>query len=280
MKKVFVTLLVLFTYMLASAQPYTSDSSKRGYTIFNPTPKNKMRGMQTDRPDVTESAFSVDAGHFQMEGDAYRLVLNNAEGVKTRESFYNLANLKVGLTNSIDLQLVIPFYQQEKVTTTTGHFAKRNSGFSDFTLRLKKNIWGNDKGRTAFSVMPFLSFQTGKHVADRRPEGGIVVPFSAELTDIWSIGAQGQISLLRNETRKYDTELLNSVTIGKALSSNSSAFVESYYTYNLNLRKFECFLNGGVVYSFTENFKADIGISYGLTKGSDHTYFIGYSFRY
>ncbi|MEO8821382.1 MAG: hypothetical protein ABI267_05890 [Ginsengibacter sp.] len=46
-----------------------ADSSKSGYTIFNPTPKKLMRDFETDRPDVTESAYTVDAGHFQLETD-------------------------------------------------------------------------------------------------------------------------------------------------------------------------------------------------------------------
>jgi hypothetical protein len=280
MRKIIFVVLTLFIHLKTVAQTVLPDSSKRAYTIFNPTPRDKMRGMQTDRPDVTESAFSVDAGHFQVEADAYRITFNNTAGIKTRQSFYNLANLKIGLSNSMDLQLVIPFYLQEKVTTTSGQVAKIHSGFDDFTLRLKKNIWGNDEGRTALAIMPFVHVQTGKGIADRRPEAGVVIPFSAELSDTWSFGAQGQISLLKNENRKYDTELLNSATVGRAISAKSSAFVESHWTYNFNLRNFACFLNGGFVYSFTENLKMDLGINYGITKGSDRAYFIGYSFRY
>jgi hypothetical protein len=278
MKKIFVAVLSLFPYLYTYAQTSMPDSGKRGYTIFNPTPKAKMRGMQTDRPDVTESAFSVDAGHFQMEGDAYRLTSNNNSSIKTRQSYYNLANMKIGLSNSVDLQLVVPFYLQEKSQTANGQVHKI-SGFNEFTFRLKKNVWGNDKGRTALAIMPFVNFQTGNNVADRRAEGGFVIPFSLELSDIWSLGTQAQFSLLRNEQRKYDKELLYSMTVGKALSLKSSAFVESHYTYNFNLHNFQMFVNGGFVYSVSENFNLDFGVNYGLSRASDRSYFIGYSFR-
>ena len=46
----------------ASASPDKSD-----YTLFNPTPRDRLREMSTDRPDKTESPFTVDAGHFQIE---------------------------------------------------------------------------------------------------------------------------------------------------------------------------------------------------------------------
>lgn len=279
MKKVLFAFLILFSFQLTYAQRSLPDSNKRAYNIFNPTPRDKMRGMQTDRPDVTESPFSVDAGHFQMEGDAYRLTLNNSYGIRTREYYYNVANMKVGLINSIDLQLVVPFYLYETIKFIDGQNETRHTGLNGFTMRLKKNVWGNDKGRTALAIMPFVNVQTGKDVEDRRLEGGVVVPFSAELTETWSFGTQAQIAFLRNDKRKYATEILNSLTFGKALSGSSSAFIESHYTYNFDLKNFECFLNGGFVYSFSENFKLDLGLNYGLTKGSDRTYFIGYSFR-
>src|SRR5881396_2721309 len=42
---------------------------KSQYTLLNPPPREWMREMSTDRPDKTESAFTVDAGHFQVEAD-------------------------------------------------------------------------------------------------------------------------------------------------------------------------------------------------------------------
>src|SRR5437764_1052507 len=39
-------------------------ADKSSYTLFNPTPLNLMRDLNPDRPDVTESPFTVDAGHY------------------------------------------------------------------------------------------------------------------------------------------------------------------------------------------------------------------------
>lgn len=266
MYKIFAAFFFMFLHLVTFAQSSVADSSE-------------MQEMQTDRPDVTESPFTVLAGHYQMEGDAYRFTYNNIKGVKTRAFFYNNANMKIGISHSVDLQLVVPFYVHERTEHIDGKYVQKNSGVNDFTVRLKKNIWGNNKGRTALAIMPFVNVVTGKEVADRRPEGGVVVPFSIELTETWSFGAQGQVSLLRNENKKYDTEILNSVTIGKALSVRSSVFIESHHTYNFNLRNFQLFLNGGVVYSISNNFNLDFGVNYGLTKESERTFFVGYSFR-
>ena len=39
---------------------------KAQYTLFNPTPPQWLREMSTDRPDKTESPYTVDAVHFQI----------------------------------------------------------------------------------------------------------------------------------------------------------------------------------------------------------------------
>lgn len=40
---------------------------KSGYSLFKPTPRQFMRELTTDRPDQTESPYTVDAGHFQVK---------------------------------------------------------------------------------------------------------------------------------------------------------------------------------------------------------------------
>ena len=42
-------------------------TSKSAYTLFSPTPRDMMRELAADRPDTTESPFTVDAGHYQFE---------------------------------------------------------------------------------------------------------------------------------------------------------------------------------------------------------------------
>ncbi|MEY4692414.1 MAG: hypothetical protein RIT19_2739, partial [Verrucomicrobiota bacterium] len=37
--------------------------------LLDPVPRQRLRPLATDRPDQTESAYSVDAGHVQFEVD-------------------------------------------------------------------------------------------------------------------------------------------------------------------------------------------------------------------
>src|SRR5437667_370545 len=40
---------------------------KSVFNLFNPTPTKHLRGLDTDGPGSTESPYTVDAGHFQVE---------------------------------------------------------------------------------------------------------------------------------------------------------------------------------------------------------------------
>src|ERR1041385_6021545 len=84
------------------------DNSK--YTLFKPTPREGMREMSTDRPDKTESPFTVDAGHFQVEADIVNYAYDryNSARTDTRVETVRIApvNFKVGIGNDIDVQLV------------------------------------------------------------------------------------------------------------------------------------------------------------------------------
>ena len=263
--------------MFTQAFAQQSSNIKKQFHLFKPTPKNLMRGLETDRPDITESAYSVDAGHFQIETDLFKTVKNGTRSNYTRQNFYNLANLKIGLNNHSDLQLVVENYVTEKVKV--GDQLSRSRGFGQLTLRYKHNLWGNDEGKTALAVMPYLSFPTGKFVAHQSVEGGIIFPFALALNDDWGMGAQAQIDFIKTESG-YDQQVLNSITFARDFAKNWNAFIESYYTYQLKAAVFNLSVNGGVSYSISDNLKLDAGFNYGLTKNTDKVYFTGFSFRY
>src|ERR1700690_3325848 len=69
----------------ASAQGTNSVPPDKGiYTLFNPVPENLMRDLSPDRPDGTESPFTVDAGHYQLEMDFANFTYNKTGGTTTK----------------------------------------------------------------------------------------------------------------------------------------------------------------------------------------------------
>ena len=63
-----IGLLLSLSILGAAAQETNSVlPDKSSYNLFNPTPDQYMREMSPDRPDKTDSPFSVDAVNLQLE---------------------------------------------------------------------------------------------------------------------------------------------------------------------------------------------------------------------
>ncbi len=281
LRKIIVILIVLMP--LANYAQKADSLNKDIYPYWYSTScLKKLREMQTDRPDVTESAYTVDAGHFQYETDAIKLIRNKDGDILNNQVFYNLANIKIGITNSTDLQLLVESFVTNKTKNAlTNNTISETSGFGDLTLRLKQNLWGNNGGKTALAIMPYINIPTSKFSDDKRIDGGVIIPFALELKNKWNFGAQVELDLVKkDQSKSYHSELLSSFTFGKELSDKFSAFVESYYTYDFKEKQADVYANAGLVYSLSPDFKIDTGLNYGLTKSTDKVYFVGFSFRY
>ena len=94
-----------------------------------------MREMNTDRPDKTESPFTVDAGHLQIEADILNYTYDryNPAHTDTRIETVSIApmNLKVGLRNDVDLQLVLETYASVRAHDIPTGGVQKNRGFEE-----------------------------------------------------------------------------------------------------------------------------------------------------
>lgn len=229
-----------------------------------------MRGFETDRPDLTESAYTVDAGHFQFETDLFITEHYSANELKTIQNSYNVFNVKLGLTNGLDIQLVAESFVDESATGT-------NSSFGMITIRAKQNIWGNDQGKTALAILPFVNIPT---LSSQKITGGLVLPLGMSLPNDWGFGTQFETDFVDNQTGNgYHLNISGSATFAHSLVRNLDFFIETLVSRENELKNTEYFLNGGLVLKVSENVKLDTGFNYGLKDSSPNIYFVGLSFR-
>ncbi len=135
----FLVLLVLS--VLVDGQSL-QDSTNCNYSLFHSCPKAQMRRFETDRPDATESAYTVDAGHFQFETDLFKTDRSTFDSTKTIENSFNVFNLKAGLTNTLDIQFIAESFVDTRFIN--GSSQESRTSFNTITIRAKQNIWGND----------------------------------------------------------------------------------------------------------------------------------------
>jgi hypothetical protein len=254
---------------------------KSGYTLFNPTPKELMRELSTDRPDTTESPYSVDAGHYQVEIEALSFGRSQNSGVTTK-TVSSSVNAKVGLTNRSDLQVVLEIYRSVDESGNGADFDE--SGIGDLDIRYKFNFWGNDGGPTAAGVMPFITLPTHSDNLDseRDIEGGIILPFATEIEGGWGLGVMLEMDIVRNTADDgYTVSWLQSVTAAHNIVGDLGGFLEFVnIASDDDNAPSEAYFDTGVTYGFGDDIQFDAGTNIGLTKASeDVRFFLGVSVR-
>jgi hypothetical protein len=271
--------------IFTSSSAFAADRNKYQYNLFNPTPKDEMREMSTDRPDKTESPYTVDAGHYQIESDlvAYTYDKETEDGVETEVNSVSTlpVNIKVGLTNFSDLQLVVDTYSYTKVKTNGEE--RKVSGFGDLTARFKVNFWGNDNGDTAFAAMPFLKFPTNhEEVGNNAVEGGLIFPLGIALTEEVGLGLMAEFDFNRNdEDNGYHTNYIGSATVGYPITGDLGGYLEVFTDFS-DEEDAEELVTGdvGFTYGLNEDVQVDWGVNIGLSDAADDIAgFLGLSIR-
>lgn len=280
----------LFTGLALSegrAQSSAPAPDKSGYTLFNPTPADQMRALSTDRPDQTESPNTVDAGHFQIEMDFFNYTYNRDKSgggnVRTRDLAVAPVNLKVGLLNNADLQLVVDPYVQSKTEDRVAGTSDKVSGFGDITTRLKINFWGNDGGSTAFAMMPFVKWPlSSSDVRNGDTEGGVFFMLGFELPAGWGSAVMTEVAFVSDGAGGYDTEWLNSLTFAHDITEKIGAYFEVVVaTSEAPGFRTQVQFDTGLTYAVSDNIQLDCGCNFGITEAApDYQPFVGISRRF
>lgn len=268
--------------------PAASPIDKSNFHFFDPTPVEAMRPMNVDGPGRTDSPYTVDAGHFQIEMllvgySSYEEVF---EGVHYRYDWWSIGPiaLKAGLFNNLDLHLIFEPYNHS-YEREHGFYAETRSGIGDTTLRLKFNCWGNDRGFTALALMPYYRFATSEEgLGNSSDEAGLIMPLAIQLPAKFHLGFSTGVAKARSDTEiDYHTEYRNSVSLGRELFWESlEGYVEFFSEVSTEKDVgWAGTFNGGLVYWINEDLQLNAGVEVGLTEWADDLFgFLGMGWRY
>lgn len=260
-----------------AAAPSLADKS--AYTLFNPTPRDLMRELSADRPDVTESPYTVDAGHAQFELSFIDYV---REG--RIDDFTILpTNFKIGLLNNLDVQLVVePFIHKDQERSIGGFDS--DSGFGDTLVRMKMNLWGNDRGKSAAAIMPFIKLPTASaNLGNDHVEGGLTFPFAFEIGGGWAFGLMPEFDIVfDDDDDDYDLEFLHTATVGHDLVGALAGYIEYIGILSTDsASEYPALVGLGITCGLGPDVQLDAGINIGLTDAADDLNpFIGMTVRF
>jgi hypothetical protein len=237
-----------------------------------------LRELTTDRPDSTESPFTVDAGHLQLEMDVASFTRNRLDGVKTTEWVIAPFNLRYGLAPNVEAGIfVVPHVHVTEQLRGGPKTTVR--GVGDTTLRAKLNLWGNDGGANAFGVFADLKLPTAASgLGNDKVEGALTLPVAYEIGAGWEGASMTSVEWVHTGTR-HRAVWVNTITFAHDIAEDLGGFLEltSAAGDGAHVATFNC----GITRKLGANLQLDCGINLGLSRTApDLSVFAGVSRKF
>jgi opacity protein-like surface antigen len=271
-------MIALFATALCAADQWNTNSQdKSHYDLFNPTPGDLIRPINSDEFDNVLDAHTLDAGHVQMEGSLvsyyYYSAPHSMTGLSYRfaEEEYSWGpRFRVGLLNDVDFE-VNPTYVIRSENVTGAYTAPyvpyafnsttHSSGFGSIGFGPKINLWGNDDGPTALAIHPYLSVPT------RNGEvlGGLAVPFGLQMPWGLSLKLETEFYVTDNSHRTCYGGFYNGVSLHKTACSKAEVYwyLDSTVTSDAT-QSWYGYTGFGATYKISPDLELYGGIGFGL----------------
>jgi Putative MetA-pathway of phenol degradation len=255
------------------------------YNLFNPTPSDKMRDFDPDRPSVTNGPYTVDPGHWLVEIGLFEYTRDryNSEGIRLDSFALGDTNIRLGLTSFAEIDVLFAAYTY--ILTKDKHTGaqQRQGGFSDLTLRSKINIFGNDGGPFAIGLIPAVTFPSGADgIGARGFAGGIGFPVQIALPADFQLTVESIIQTVHEPGGGSHFDYPNSVSLGHPITKKLSTYVEfATDTSTVAHSGWIGTIDTALVYQPVDNWQLDAGVNLGVTKAANDLFaFVGVAFRY
>lgn len=247
--------------------------------LLTPGVRAELRELNTDRPDATESPFTVDAGHWQVEMDLVSHTSNRLDGIRTRTWDVAPFNLRYGVGPSLEAGLFFAPYTRTS-TQPRGGLGEALAGSGDLTLRGKVNFWGNDGGETAFGLIADVKLPAARTgLGNGHVEGDVILPVTFELPGGFELGVMTEVDVRYRDEGGSGLVWINTATVGHALSRDVSGYIE--LTSEAGDGPHGATLNLGVAWKLDANTQLDVGVNLGVSRTADDVQiFAGLSRRF
>lgn len=283
--------------LLLSSPPAWADSDstptdKSQYSLFNPAPDDGMRGMDTDRPNITNTPHTIDAGHVQIETGLYDAShfhdRTHGGDVTTDALTLGHINARLGLTDRFEVNATIDAYNHVKSTDDIAGQTARFSGFGDTVIGGKLNLWGNEGGddpwTSGFALQPQVKLPTAQSgIGNNHVEWTVGAPFLINLVGGFHLGLETALGQERNTANSgYVVGWQNSASVDHVIFGAVDVYLEyaMHVTTERNAQSQQS-VNIGFTYPVTDNLAIDSGVFIGTNKATPGIEWTsGVSFRF
>lgn len=274
----FSTKLLALTACLSSAA-FAADP-----IAYKDSKAENVRPMATDRPDQTDGVFTVPKGWWQFETGLFNYSRRMDTDHRNETFIWGEVNAKYGLTNNIDVQLIWQPWTESrfKGNPDVGEDGYAREGVNDLVARVKFNLFGNDGGRWAMSVVPFVKIPTAKHkIGNDMWEGGMSINSEIDLGGGFTLGNTIYSQILAdNDDTLYFSPTATAV-LGYEVTDSLTVYGEIYGQNKVDSERYwQTSFDAGFMYSITPNVIFDAGANWFFRGEEAFNPFVGLSWRF
>jgi Putative MetA-pathway of phenol degradation len=260
-----------------------------GHSLFDPVPSDQLRSMATDRPNVTNTPQTVDAGHLQVEEGFFDYARSRTNAIAPpRTLVFGHTNFRLGVLDSLELNAAIDSDDVIWNTVDASGRTARQSGVGDTTIGGKLNFWGDDGSdddwATALAIQPQIKLPTAQSgLGNGHTELAVNLPFAINLPDDFHLGLQTSLAQQRNQANTgYTTGWQNSASVDRVLLGLFDVYLE--YAGRVTAERHvssQQTLDVGFTCPVTSSIVLDGGVNFGLNAASPVTEWLaGASIRF
>ncbi len=237
MKKILLLILLLIITSIATAQ----------------SPKNE-EALITDRPDATESPYTVGTGNFQIEAGAL-FTDNGNEAFTTETIVFNTGLIRYGINEIIELRLGWDYLKERNLNNGTE--LSNASGFTPLLLGAKfelvnENGWIPQIGLLTHLRLPFSAAEEFK------PENtGMEMIFSFDHTLSDKDGIAYNLGARIADDRSL--EYLYTLAYGYSFTDKWGAYAELYGAFPEDTTAYHLW-DAGITYLVNNNLQLDVTV--------------------
>lgn len=260
--------------LLTLANAAEPPPDKSGYSILNPTPADAMRSFSTDRPTKSNVPWTVDAGHYQLETDLGVYSYNHARTPPVNTRIWTVLDptVKAGLTDRVELDLFFAgLYTNIHVRDRATGATQQVDGYGDMTLRTKINLWGNEGGASAFTLIPLVKFPTNSGgVGNDATEYGVIAPLALSAPYDVTVLLVPEFDSLRNSSNvRHHGHYAQIVNLSRKIIDGVTGFIEFYADAGTERGEKTFYtLDLAAAWVLLPNLQLDIGSNIGLNEAA------------
>jgi hypothetical protein len=294
MQGIILCSLLAGAFLTSARADEPSAEDKSHYTLFNPTPSDSLRTWRTDHAGLVP--YTIDAGHVEADVIAVSYAYDEPEfrglfgfNARTEAWSYGITQIKLGLLNRLDAEVIIMPYQTITATLKAGPVTvirSTESGFGDVISRLKLNVWGNDGGKIALSISGDVKYPTAKHgpgeLGNGQFEGGPGLEFAAHLPWDFELRINSAVDFFEDADNTRQASFGNLISLGHGIVGN----LEGYCAFDTSVSTIASADWAGTVkvgfnYRVLKNVELYLGNSFGVTDNAlDYSPFVGVAARF